>query len=202
MTRARPIGDLSSLPTSGFRSHGLWFWAGCAFMLIEASGFSLGGAAYIYVMNGNSRWPLAGDPPDLTWGTVQTALLLASLVPAWFLMRASRRRDLKACQAWGVLVALFNAAAIVVRAFEFPHLNTRWDQDAYGSVTWALILLHTVHLLTDFIDTLFLTVFLFTHPVHTERFSDIDDDVIYWAYVVLTWIPLYLLIYWAPRWAP
>jgi heme/copper-type cytochrome/quinol oxidase subunit 3 len=171
-------------------------------MLIEGAGFSLAGAAYIYVMDSAKQWPLASDPPDLLWGTLQTLLLLGSLIPAVFLSRAARRRDRKATQAWAIPVLLLNLAALVVRGFEFPHLNTRWDQDAYGSVTWTLILLHTTHLLTDFIDTLFLTVFLFTHPVGNDRFSDVDDDVIYWAYVVLTWIPLYLLIYWAPRWAP
>ena len=57
------------------------------------------------------------------------------------------------------------ALALVIRAFEFAHLNTRWDQDAYGSVAWTLMLLHTTHLITDFVDTVFLAVFLFTHRV-------------------------------------
>ncbi len=26
-----------------------------------------------------------------------------------------------------------------------------------------------------------------------------DDDSVYWAFVVLTWLPIYALIYWAPR---
>jgi heme/copper-type cytochrome/quinol oxidase subunit 3 len=202
MTARRTIGDLSSLPTSGFAVHGLWFWGGCAFMLIEAAGFSLGGAAYVYTMNANSQWPLASNPPNLFWGTAQTLLLVGSLIPTWFLARVARRRDLAATRWIGLLVLLLNAGAIVIRAFEFPNLNTRWDQDAYGSVTWALILLHTLHLLTDFIDTFFLTVFIFTHPVRTDRFADVHDDAIYWAYVVFTWLPLYLLIYWAPRWGP
>jgi cytochrome c oxidase subunit 3 len=202
MTGRRTIGDLASVPTSGFGAHGLWYWAGLAFMVIEGAGFALGSAAYIYVMNSASQWPLASDPPNLFWGTLQTVLLLGSLIPTWFMSRASRRRDLAATRFWTVLVLVLNVAAIVIRAFEFPNLNTRWDQDAYGSVTWTLILLHTLHLLTDFTDSFFLAVFIFTHPVKTDRFADVDDDAIYWAYVVFTWLPLYLLIYWAPRWAP
>ena len=40
------------------------------------------------------------------------------------------------------------------------------------------------------------------HDADYERFSDMDDDSVYWAFVVLTWLPIYLLVYWAPRWAP
>jgi heme/copper-type cytochrome/quinol oxidase subunit 3 len=198
----RIVGDLSILPAAGFRQHGLWFWAGVGFMTIESAGFALACAAYVYLMNGAPQWPLDGVAPDLLWGTAQTILMLASLGPTVILSRAARKRDLEATRRWGVIVFALNAVAILIRAFEFPHLNARWDYDAYGSIVWALMLLHTVHLITDFIDTGFLTSFLFTHPVDTERFSDVDDDAIYWAYVVLSWLPIYLLVYWAPRWAP
>jgi heme/copper-type cytochrome/quinol oxidase subunit 3 len=196
------IGDLSDLPTSGFRHHGLWFWAGAGFMLIEGTGFALAMAAYLYLMNSAGQWPLAGVAPDLLWGTANTAFLAASLVPNVFASRAARKRDLSATRFWTLVMAAVGVGTLVLRGFEFPHLNTRWDQDAYGSVVWALILMHTVHLITDFIDTAFLAVFLHTHPVDSERFSDTDDNAGYWAFIVLWWLPLYALIYWAPRWAP
>ena len=66
--------DLSTLPAAGFRSHGLWFWAGMAFMLMEGVAFALAGATYLYLMNGAAQWPLADRPPDLAWGTLQTWL--------------------------------------------------------------------------------------------------------------------------------
>lgn len=199
---APAVADLSKLPAAGFRAHGMWFWAATGFMLIEAAGFGLAMAAYVYLMNGASQWPLSGRAPDLFWGTLQTLLLLASLVPAAILSRAGRLRQLGPVRAWGVAVTVLNAAAIVIRGFELAHLNTRWDMDAYGSVVWGLMLLHTLHLLTDFIDTALLVVFLFTHPVSAERFSDVDDDCLYWAYVVFTWLPIYALVYWAPRLLP
>ena len=197
---ARVVGDLSRLPTAGFRGHGLWFWATLGFLGIEGTGFALACVAYIYLMGGAAQWPLSGVAPDLFWGTAQTVLLVGSLVPNAMLSRAARRRQARPTQILGVVLALFNALALVIRAFEFPHLNARWDLDAYGSIVFALMLLHTVHLLTDFVDTSFLTVFTFTHPLDTERFSDVDDDCTYWAFVVACWIPIYLLVYWAPRW--
>ncbi|MFL5295141.1 MAG: heme-copper oxidase subunit III [Phenylobacterium sp.] len=201
MSRRVP-GDLSQVPTAGMGSHSLWFWAGVGFMSIESAGFALAYATYLYLMNSAHQWPLDGKAPDLLWGTLQTMVLLASIPPTLILMRAAKRRDKSQTQRWGVVVALMNAAALVIRGFEFPHLNAHWDVDAYGSVVWALLLLHTVHLVTDFIDTGVLTIWLFTHPVDTERFADVDDDGIYWLFVIATWLPIYLLVYWAPRLTP
>lgn len=199
---ARVVGDLARLPAAGFRTHSLWGWATLGFMAIEGTGFALAGASYIYLMGGARQWPLEGAPPDLLWGSLMTGLLMASLIPNFLVSRAARRCQVARTQVWAVVLFLFNAAAILLRGVEFAHLNTRWDQDAYGSVTWALMVLHTTHLLTDFIGTCLLTVMLFTHPVDQERLSDVDDDAVYWAFVVAVWVPLYLLVYWAPRWAP
>jgi cytochrome c oxidase subunit III len=195
------IGDLAHLPAAGFRTHGLWYWGALWFMAIEGAAFVLAYASYLYLMSLAELWPLRDPPPDLEWATLNTLIMLASLWPAHLLSKAARKRDLRATQRLGVVLAVINAAVVVIRFFELPNLNTRWDHDAYGSIVWALMLMHTLHLLTDFLETLMLTIFSYTHPVDTERFSDIDDDVGYWGFVVATWLPIYLLVFWAPRWS-
>lgn len=197
--RARVVGDLSVLPPVGFRSHSLWGWAVMAFMIMEGMGFALAGGAYLYLMSNAGQWPLDGKPPDLLWGTLLTVLLVASLAPNYVMSRVSRKRQTGPTKMWATVLLILNTIALAIRGVEFAHLNVRWDQDAFGSITWALMLLHTTHLVTDFVDTFFLVVVLFTHPIDTERFSDVDDDAVYWAFVVFAWIPLYLLVYWAPR---
>jgi cytochrome c oxidase subunit III len=32
-----------------------------------------------------------------------------------------------------------------------------------------------------------------------RRFVDISENAEYWDFVVLTWLPLYAVLYWAPR---
>jgi heme/copper-type cytochrome/quinol oxidase subunit 3 len=99
-----------------------------------------------------------------------------------------------------VLMCLFGLAPLIVRGFEFPALDVRWDANAYGSILWFLLGLHTVHLLTDFGDTLVLTALMFTrHGSRPRRFSDVGDNAFYWDFVVASWVPLYVLIYWVPR---
>ena len=87
----------------------------------------------------------------------------------------------------------------VVRFLEFSALNVRWDTNAYGSVTWVLLGFHTVHLLTDFADTIVLAVIMFVGPVDEHRFVDISENSFYWYFVVISWVPIYAVLYLAPR---
>jgi hypothetical protein len=91
------------------------------------------------------------------------------------------------------------SSRIASRCGQSRHLNTRWDLDAYGSAVWVVLGLHTTHLVTDLVDTLVLTALMFTRHATPRRFSDVSDNAFYWNFVVLAWLPLYLLLYWAPR---
>jgi cytochrome c oxidase subunit 3 len=37
------------------------------------------------------------------------------------------------------------------------------------------------------------------HANNRRRFGDVQDNALYWNFVVLTWLPIYGCIYWVPR---
>ena len=98
-----------------------------------------------------------------------------------------------------VVAILFGLAFNVVRVFEFANLNVRWDTNAYGSIVWLLLGLHTTHIVTDFADTSVLAVLMFVGPVEEKRFVDVAENAGYWYFVVFSWLPIYGVIYWAAR---
>ena len=65
-------------------------------------------------------------------------------------------------QLWLAACVAFGVAFNIVRIFEFRSLNVWWDTNAYGSVVWTLLAFHTTHILTDLLDTMVLTVLMFT----------------------------------------
>ena len=145
-------------------------------------------------------WPPHGvAPPDLRWGTLNTLVLLASLVPNELAERAGERVDLAACGSGWSSAWCSRSAFNIVRVYEFAHLNVTWDHDAYGSIVWLLLGLHTTHIVTDFLDTGVLTVLMFIGPIEEHRFVDVEENAVYWYFVVLAWLPIYGVIYWAPR---
>jgi heme/copper-type cytochrome/quinol oxidase subunit 3 len=194
------LADLSRLPMHGSGSASPTWWGTLAFMLIEGTGFALAIAIYLYLYTLSLEWPLDAPWPDLGPGTALTAVLLVSVVPNVMLARWAKRRDLRKVQIGLIVMSIAGVIPLVLRCFEFPALHTLWDSNAYGSITWVLLGLHTTHLITDLGETLVLTVLMFTpHGANKRRFGDVQDNALYWNFVVATWLPVYLCIYWVPR---
>jgi heme/copper-type cytochrome/quinol oxidase subunit 3 len=120
--------------------------------------------------------------------------------PNHWTKRAAERGDERAMRIGLVLCALFGVALIAVRALEFTALNCRWDADAYGSVVWLLLGLHTTHLVTDVYDTIVLAALFFAPgPLEGRRHVDVSENALYWYFVVFVWLPVYAVIYLYPR---
>jgi cytochrome c oxidase subunit 3 len=193
------VGDVSHLPDYGFGAAALGWWGGLGFMLIEGMAFVLAIGAYLYLIPLQQHWPPASPPPDLRFGTALTALMLLSLWPNHRVLDAARRQDLQSVRSGLIVMIVIGAALLVLRGFEFTTLNERWDVNAYGSIVWAIMFIHTVHLATDVYDTCPLAVLVFVRETDGRRFSDVEDNATYWDFVAVSWFFIYVLIYWLPR---
>jgi heme/copper-type cytochrome/quinol oxidase subunit 3 len=191
--------DVSHLAPGAFGHRSLLWWGTMGMVLIEGTMFGLMFGAYFYLRMRNDTWPPGVPPPDLKWGTLNLVVLLASAVPNEIAKKAAERIDLRAVRLWLVVCLVFGVAFNAIRVLEFTTLNCLWSTNAYGSVVWMLLGLHTVHIATDVVDTGVLTTLIFTGPIEEKRFVDVSENALYWYFVVLTWIPIYLVIYIAPR---
>ena len=191
--------DVSQLPSFGFSHRSPMWWGTMGMIAIEGTVFVLCIGSYFYLRSHANAWPMNAPPPDLLWGTLNTLILLASVFPNHMAKHAAIRMDLAKVRLWLVVCLMFSLAFSLVRIFEFGSLNVRWDSNAYGSVVWMLLGLHTVHLLTDAYDSLVLTVLAFIEPMEGRRFVDVSENAMYWDFVVGSWLIIYFIIYWGPR---
>ena len=199
--RVEPVlVDVSKLPSVVFGTRSLTWNGIIGMMAIEATVFALTIASYFYLHSRSVEWPPHEDPPDLFWGTLNTIIFILSVVPTEWYRRRARKGDLRAVCIGLVILSLVGILNLVVRYFELVHLNCNWSTDAYGSAVWILMGLHITHLLTDIVDTIVLATLFFTPLVEGKRFMDASENADYWYFVVLSWLPIYLVIYWAPRW--
>ena len=190
--------DVSLLPTYVYGAGSMMWWGTLGLMLIEGTVFALAIVMYFYLRSHSLTWPV-NRPPELLWGGINTAVLLVSLVPNWLAKRAAERENLPQVRLWLTVCLACAVAFLAVRVAEFGALNTRWDANAYGSIVWMLLALHTTHLVTDTIDTLVLAVLMFTGPLEGKRFVDVSENAMYWYFVVGSWLPIYAVIYWGGR---
>jgi len=202
MIRApRFTGNVAELPTYKFGPSSLTWWGIIGFMLIEGTAFGLAFAAYFFLMGHEQGWPPEGRAaPHVLAGTLFTILILVSEIPNTMIKKAAETRDVPTIRLLMPLMVAIGVVLLIIRGFEFNSLNVRWTDNAYGSIIWALLLLHTTHILTDWFDTVVLTVLMRTPLAYEGRkLVDTSENSLYWRYVWLLWIPIYLMIYWVPR---
>jgi heme/copper-type cytochrome/quinol oxidase subunit 3 len=193
--------NVADLPTVVFGKRSPMWWATAGIMLVEGVLLAITVASYFYLASRNAIWPpLDTAPPQILAGTVNLVLFLVSLAPNFWLKRAAASGDIQKTRRALYVMILLGAATLVLRVFEFAGLNCRWDFSSYASISWLLLGLLSLQLLTDWADTVVLTIMLFGKHVRAGRFMDVAESADYWNFVVgsaaVGWVILYLV----PRW--
>jgi heme/copper-type cytochrome/quinol oxidase subunit 3 len=199
MNPLRITADVAHLPDAAFGSRSLGWWATIGFMLIEGTAFVLAAGVYFYLMPMQPKWPPASPPPDLLYGTLFTVIVLLSEIPNVILKHACERGAIGTTRWLLVAMCFIGVVLMVIRGFEFTTLNEHWGMNAYGSIIWALLVLHTVHVATDLYDSLVLAALVIVKTPDGRRLGDVSDNALYWHFVALSWLGIYALIYVIPR---
>ena len=197
---SRAAIDVSDLPTAVLDSRSLVWWGTVVMTVIETTVFAITVGAYFYLRMIAHEWPPPRiGAPALTAATANLVLLIVSVLPALALDRAGRRRDISAVRLWLFVNLAFGTAFLGLRVFEFKALHCWWNSNAYGSVTWTILGLHTSNLLTSLLETAFVLAWFLFEKTDEHHFLDARLDGVFWYFIVITWIPLYLVVFIVPR---
>jgi heme/copper-type cytochrome/quinol oxidase subunit 3 len=200
MKRTRPALDVADLPTVVFGHRDLMWWGTTFFAVIEGFTLALVAASYLYLRRNFTSWPPERTPrPDLLLPTISLVILLASLVPARWTKRRAEQLDLSAVRRGLILSSVLGLVSLGLRFTEFFALNTRWDSHAYGSIAWLMVGSHVVLQVMDWGDTVGLAALSVRGPWEPKHFVGATDNANYWYFMVLSWIPLFVLTFLGPR---
>ena len=191
--------NVSALPSVVFGNRSMIWWGTAGMMLIEGTMFAITVASYFYLRTRSTDWPPGLMPPKLTWGTANLIVFVLSVAPSYWTQKVAEKGELQKTRIGLIVMTAIGVINIAIRFFEFPALMCTWDANAYASAIWTLLGLHTVHIVTDWADTVVLTALFFTDHVEGRRYMDAAENSDYWYFVVLTWVPIYAVIYLASR---
>jgi heme/copper-type cytochrome/quinol oxidase subunit 3 len=195
------MADVSHLPTVVFGHRNPTWWGTIGFMLIEGTTLALVAASYLYVRKNYLAWPPERTPfPDLLIPTIQVGVMLLSLIPALLAKRSAHELNRGMTALWLWVSAVVGIAILTLRWFELAALNTRWDSHAYGSLAWTLLGLHGTLIVLDLFDTIGLAFLMSTGRASAKHFPAATENTDYWSFIMLSWIPLYILVFLSPRW--
>ncbi|TFL18362.1 cytochrome c oxidase subunit 3 [Jannaschia formosa] len=191
--------DAAELSRFAPHDHPLW-WGILGAVAIEAAVVANLLTSYFYLAAQAEAWPPDGvDPPALLWPTLVLFVLPLSSLTMWWAGKGSdagRRRQL----ALGVTASVGLASlALVFRSIQIAEFDIRWDEHAYGSILWAVTGFHYTHVVSAIVGTAVVAVLAWRGYFTPERQLGVVVDTLYWYFVAGVFLPIYLVLYWAPR---
>jgi cytochrome c oxidase subunit 3 len=199
--RIRATADVGALPSEVYGPANLTWWASLGGEVIEGFVLVLAVFAYLYLRHDSADWPPLHTPlPSLGIPTLNLALMALSLAPAWWASRSARRQVRLSTTVGLLLHAVLGVTILVVRYYEMRALNVRWDTNAYGSITWAILFSHGYMALFDVFDTIGLSLLFLRLQPEERHYVDVTENSFFWYFVSATWLPLYVLVFFGPRW--
>ena len=200
MRRERIVADVSRLPTVVYGGRNLVSWGTTGFMVIEGFSLALCAITYVYLRKNTVVWPPHGTQlPQLLVPTINMALMVLSLPLALWTKHRAERMDTSGTRIGLVLSSIVAVVVFGLRLGEFASLHTQWNSSAYGSIAWTILGLQGTLILVDMYDTIGITAIMFLRP-ESKWYPEVADNALYWIFTVVSWIPLYFLVYFGPRW--
>jgi heme/copper-type cytochrome/quinol oxidase subunit 3 len=197
----RAVIDVSELPDYAFgHRHTLW-WGVMGLIAIEGTMFAICIAVYFYLRLNAAQWPpFRTAPPSLLFPTLNTVLLLATLIPSITIDRLAKRGISQSTALMLVtIMVVMIAGSLVIRWQDFHALNCKWNDHAYGSIVWMTLALHAGHLIASGLEWLTFLAYLLRYEIDNQHRVDLHVNSVYWYFVVFSWIPLYAMLCFAPR---
>jgi cytochrome c oxidase subunit 3 len=207
----RVVIDVSELPKGEVDHRSLIWWGNLLLLFVETTVFGLLLACYFYYRQNFSGFPppKVHDPPimynpvpDLDVPSINLMLLLLSCVPMFMADRLCLRKDpnerlVSICVAAVVLMGFLIGG---LRFAEFHSVHFKWNENAYASTVWVFLGMHLLHIVTGSLELLLMLVWTLTHQLDTKHARDIRVTAVYWYWVAGIWVPLYIVLFWGPRW--
>jgi len=196
----RTFIDVSGLSRYNFGSEAPLWWGFVGMIVVESTVIATLVSSYFYLKMGAVSWPPAGTaPPELLLPTINTLILVASTFAMhWADTSIDRgeQRQLVAGLVTGVILA---TVFLGIKAYEYSHTPYDWTTHSYGSIVWGISMFHAAHVLSVVLKTVFVTYLAVRGYFHQQRRLGVTVNGLYWHFVVAVWIPLYVVIYWSPR---
>ena len=195
----RAVYDVSDLSHFNYHDEAPLWWGFWGIILIESTVFASLIASYFYLGLSYPELPPAGiKKPELLIPTLSAVLLFASSYPMHIADQASKRGAGKRVRNNLLISIALATLFLVLKYIEYSDVPYRWDSHAYGSVVWAIVMFHSVHVSALVLKTIVITYLANRGYFTDKRHLGVTVNGIYWHFVVVVWLPLYLVLYISP----
>lgn len=200
MSISRSVVDVSGLPDNVDGPRSVVWWGTLSFMMIEGTSLAITAAAYLYLRRNFPMLPPARiQPPGLQAAVTNVVLMLVSFVPAHLLKKSGADKRMAGVKLWLLVMLGFSVAFVLLRWLELRQLHVWYDTNAYGSAAWLVLVTHGTLLAVEVGEVGMMALMAWTGRWEEKHFSDVQDVSFYWYFMVLSWLPLFAIVFLLPR---
>jgi hypothetical protein len=85
-----------------------------------------------------------------------------------------------------------------LRVYEFSAVKFLWDENAYASIVWGMLVLHLFYLILEVAEAGIDVVWVAIYGLDEKLADDVTLSTGYWYWTVAIALVVYLVIYWSP----
>ena len=194
-----PEGALQVSSVAKPPSKPLFYYAMLLFIAIEATEFGALIASYFYIRSSNSAWPPGDMPmPGLDFPTVGILLLLLSVVPTYLGDQAIKKDDQRGLRIHLILEILLELAFIAMWWIDMSNIIFNWDENAYGSLYWVLVITQLVFAAVMVLENAYILVLAYRGFFNADRHWGVDVGSYSAYFMVAAGVAIYLTVYLSP----
>jgi heme/copper-type cytochrome/quinol oxidase subunit 3 len=182
-TLSLPFGSVMT----GARS--IAWWGMVVLIMNEAVIFAALLASYFYIRFNSVLWPPQGIKlPELTFSSINTAILLGSSVVMQWASSSIRRGEVNRMRMGYLIAFIMGAVFLGIQIYEYTQLDFLPFDHAYGSLFWGITGLHATHVLVGLLMNLYIQIRAALGHFGLERHQGVENVTLYWHFVDVVWI--------------
>jgi len=191
--------DVSELPHSRMDSRALIWWGNLSMMTIEGTVFALAFAVFIYLRMNSLDWPPATVPkPDMLLPLIVLFFFNDTATTEIYTDISAKKENLTGVRIGMATFIAMGLSFITIRFFILAQLGYKWSDHAFGSIVWVVFGMHLFHCITASGENLLVLIYISVKPATKKRLLDVRCAAVYWYFVILTWLPFFVLIFVQP----
>ena len=188
-------------PPSTRRSYGSAWWGMATLIATEGMVFVVLLAAYFFLRASSKTWPIGGiELPKLTLALPFSFVLWGSSLPVFYGEAQLRNGHVGRFKAAIAVAFVMGAAFLAFALYDFADLHFGWRDNAYGSIYYTIVGLHTIHLVVGLLMSLVVQLKAWTGRYDAGRkHASAEVFSLYWHFVDVVWLAVFPSLFLSPH---
>jgi heme/copper-type cytochrome/quinol oxidase subunit 3 len=165
------------------------WWGMVCLIMTESTLFAGLIAAYFFLRASSKVWPPPGiEEPELTLAIIFSFVLWGSSIPMLIAERGIKRGK-QGRLRFGLMAAwIMGAAFLVYAVYDFSVLKFDWGENAYTSIFYTTVGLHTFHVFVGLAMSAVVQIKAWLGKFSEERHVTVQVYAMYWHFVDAVWL--------------